>query len=131
MTPGRAVANGYGMSEGVFPGPCGHGTHLPDDICIFETVDAEGRPVEPGTLSHCVLVTNLYNHTQPLIRFEITDEVSVIDRPCPCGSSMRVLSDPQGRLDDIFVNERASRRPNGGSPTWPASDTTARSPSSV
>ena len=104
---GVPIADGYGMSEGVFAGSCGHGNHLPDDVCIFETVDAEGRPVEPGTLSHRVLVTNLYNHTQPLIRFEVTDEVSVIDRACPCGSSMRLLEDPQGRLDDIFVYENA------------------------
>ena len=104
---GVPVANGYGMSEGVFAGCCSNGNHLPDDVCIFETVDAEGRPVEPGVPSHHVLVTNLYNHTQPLIRFEVTDEVCLSDRACPCGSSMRLLEDPQGRLDDIFVYERA------------------------
>ena len=96
------VANGYAMSEGIFTGCCGHGIHLPDDLCIFEAVDADGRPVVPGELSHRVLVTNLYNHTQPLIRYEITDQVALIDGPCPCGSSFRRIEDPQGRLDDVF-----------------------------
>ena len=99
---GAPIANGYGMSEGVFTGSCGHGIHLPDDLCIFEPVDADGRPVGPGVLSHRVLVTNLYNHTQPLIRYEITDQVTLIDGTCPCGSSFRRIEDPQGRLDDTF-----------------------------
>ena len=90
------------MSEGIFTGCCDHGIHLPDDLCIFEPVDADGRPVAPGTLSHRVLVTNLYNHAQPLIRYEITDQVTLIDGPCPCGSSFRRIEDPQGRLDDVF-----------------------------
>jgi phenylacetate-coenzyme A ligase PaaK-like adenylate-forming protein len=39
----------------------------------------------------------------PLIRFELTDEVTILDEPCPCGSVFRIIADPQGRLDDIFV----------------------------
>jgi len=95
------------MSEGVFTGFCGHGIHLPDDLCLFEAVDAQGRPIPPGHPSQRVLVTNLYNHTQPLIRFEVTDEVTLIERPCPCGSSMGLIDDPQGRLDDTFVYQPA------------------------
>ena len=101
-TWGAPIANGYGMSEGIFTGCCGHGIHLPDDLCIFEPVDADGRPVGPGALSHRVLVTNLYNHTQPLIRYEVTDQVTLINGTCPCGSSFRRIEDPQGRLDDTF-----------------------------
>jgi phenylacetate-coenzyme A ligase PaaK-like adenylate-forming protein len=96
------VANGYGMSEGLFTGSCGHSIHLPDDLCIVEPIDAHGRPVKPGELSHRILVTNLYNHTQPLIRYEVTDQVTIIDGPCQCGSNLRRIDDPQGRLDDIF-----------------------------
>ena len=53
--------------------------------------------------SQRVHVTNLYNHALPLIRFEVTDEVRVLDRPCPCGSAFRRIADPQGRLDDTFT----------------------------
>lgn len=102
-TWGVPIANGYAMSEGVFTGFCGHAIHLPDDLSIFEPVDADGRPVGPGVLSHRVLVTNLYNRTQPLIRYEVTDQVTLIDGTCACGSRLRRIEDPQGRLDDTFV----------------------------
>ena len=97
------IGNRYGMSEGVFTGFCGHGTHLPDDLCVFEAVGNDGRPVPPGMPSQRVYVTNLYNHALPLIRFEVTDEVTVLEEPCPCGSAFRRIADPQGRLDDTFV----------------------------
>ena len=43
------------------------------DMCIVELVDARNRPVADGTTSAKVLVTNLHNRTQPLIRYELTD----------------------------------------------------------
>jgi phenylacetate-CoA ligase len=43
------------------------------DLCIVELVGADNRPVTPGVSSAKVLVTNLYNVTQPLIRYELTD----------------------------------------------------------
>ena len=39
----------------------------------------------------------------PLIRYEITDEVTILTEPCPCGSAFRCVADIQGRLDDVFV----------------------------
>ena len=97
------VANGYAMSEGMFTGFCGRSIHLPDDLCIVELVDADGRPVPPGEVSHRILVTNLYNHTQPLIRYDVTDQLAVIGGDCRCGSHFTRIDDPQGRLDDVFV----------------------------
>lgn len=43
------------------------------DMCIVELVDADNRPVPAGAPSAKVLVTNLYNLAQPLIRYELTD----------------------------------------------------------
>lgn len=97
------VGSRYGTSEGIFSGFCGYGSHLPDDLCLFEPVGAGGWPVPSGVASQRVHVTNLYNHALPLIRFEVTDEVRVLDRPCPCGSAFRRIADPQGRLDDTFT----------------------------
>jgi phenylacetate-CoA ligase len=96
------VGSRYGMSEGIFTGFCGHGSHLPDDLCLFEPACPDGQPAGPEVASHRVYVTNLYNHALPLIRFEVTDEVRVVDPPCPCGSAFRRIADPQGRLDDTF-----------------------------
>ena len=81
----------------------GRGIHLSDDLFVIEPVDAAGEPVPPGQRATRVLLTNLYNSVQPLIRYELTDEVTVLDGPCPCGSTLLRIDDIQGRLDDAFT----------------------------
>ena len=104
------VGNVWGTSEvGGTAIPCDHsGSHLGADLMIVEPVDEHGHPVAPGEPSAKVYLTNLYNHTMPLIRYEITDEITVLPQPCPCGSAMPCIGDIQGRLDDVF--EYADRR---------------------
>jgi phenylacetate-coenzyme A ligase PaaK-like adenylate-forming protein len=100
------VSNMYGTSEagpvgvGCWRGP---GIHLCDDLVIVEPVDLAGRPVPPGVRSDKVYLTGLCNTTLPLLRFELTDEVTLLDRPCPCGSAHRLIADVQSRLDDLFT----------------------------
>jgi len=65
-------------------------------------VDREGRPVPVGVRSSKIYVTNLFNDLLPLIRFEITDELTLSDRVCPCGSPHRLVAGVEGRLDDCF-----------------------------
>ena len=55
-----------------------------------------------GTRSAKVLLTNLYNPVLPLIRYELTDEITMLDATCPCGSQHRLIEDPYGRQDDSF-----------------------------
>jgi len=90
-------AGGMGVGCGQSPG-----IHLCDDLLIIEPVDRDGRPVPPGTRSDKLYVTNLFNDALPLIRFEITDELTITDEPCPCGGSHRIAAHVQGRLDDSF-----------------------------
>ena len=101
---GGKVINIYGTSEGggTAVGCDRGGTHIGDDQLIVEPVDLVGRPVPPGERSAKVYLTNLYNPVLPLIRYEITDEVTVLPGPCPCGSAHRLIADVQGRLDDVF-----------------------------
>lgn len=95
----------WGTSEGGATGaPCDLAeTHLSEDLLIVEPVDKSGLPVAPGDQSAKIYLTNLYNHTLPLIRYEITDEVTILEKPCPCGSAHRRIADIQGRLDDTFL----------------------------
>jgi len=44
------------------------------DMCVAELVDEHNQPVRPGVASRKLLVTNLHNRTQPLIRYELTDQ---------------------------------------------------------
>jgi phenylacetate-coenzyme A ligase PaaK-like adenylate-forming protein len=92
----------YATTEGVWGHDCEHGSmHLFDDMCIVENVDDDGRPVPPGEVAR-LLVTNLFNGTQPLIRFEISDLVAVEPDPCPCGRSLMRLRSLEGRAEDVL-----------------------------
>lgn len=103
---GAPIANLWGTSEaGITAFGCfrGEGMHLSDDLVIVEPVDADGAPVGAGTRSSRVLITNLTNPLLPLIRYEISDEVTPVDEPCACGSAHRRIADIQGRDDDAFA----------------------------
>jgi phenylacetate-CoA ligase len=100
------VANLWGTSEaGITAMGCFReaGMHLSDDQVIVEPVDADGKPVPPGVRSAKIYVTNLINPLLPLIRYEISDEVTFLDEPCACGSAFTRIADIQGRNDDVFV----------------------------
>jgi hypothetical protein len=55
------------------PEPGGAVLSFASDMCIAELADEGNQPVPDGTPSAKVLLTGLYNHTQPLIRYELTD----------------------------------------------------------
>lgn len=99
------LINSYFTSEGASACDCGagHGMHLNEDVCIFEPVDADGKPIAAGQRAAKMYVTVLFNHAQPLIRYELTDEVTLRDGICPCGSHMRRIDDIGGRSDDMFA----------------------------
>ena len=97
------VANSYGASEFLSIASecrCG-GLHLNSDWVILEPVDEHGRPVPPGVTGATTLLTNLANHLQPLIRYDLGDCVTVHPEPCGCGSHLPVI-DVEGRSDDTL-----------------------------
>jgi phenylacetate-coenzyme A ligase PaaK-like adenylate-forming protein len=83
---------------------CDHhgGMHVYESQVILEVVDDEGRPVPDGEPGARVLVTNLCNYAQPLIRFELTDLLTVAAQPCACGRQSRRITAIEGRADDIM-----------------------------
>lgn len=100
---GCRVRSAYGASEFLpIAWECPHRTlHVNSDWVVLEPVDSRGRPVEPGTRSHSVLLTNLANRIQPLIRYDLGDAVTVHADRCPCGSAFPAIS-VQGRCDDAL-----------------------------
>ena len=74
--------------------------HINDDWLIVEPGDAFGNPVPDGVLSDRLFLTNLYNYTQPFIRYEVTDRVIMHHEPCPCGNPSPWL-ELEGRTDDV------------------------------
>ncbi|WP_018774801.1 phenylacetate--CoA ligase family protein [Arthrobacter sp. 131MFCol6.1] len=75
--------------------------HVNADWTIVEPVDDAFRPVPPGELSHTVLVTNLANRVQPLIRYNLGDRVQLSAGPCACGSPFPTLR-VEGRSGDVL-----------------------------
>ena len=101
---GIELSEFWGCSEGTYAFPCGvgEGMHIADDLVILEPVDAQGNIVPYGQPADRVLLTNLYNVDQPLIRYDIADGMTITDAPCPCGCAHRRITDVQGRMDGIF-----------------------------
>ena len=101
---GCAVSNSYGASEFLaLAAECRFGAlHLNSDWVILEPVDEQMRPVPPGEPAWSTLLTNLANHVQPLIRYDVGDRVRVHPGRCACGSPLPVI-DVEGRCDDMLV----------------------------
>lgn len=79
-----------------------HHFHINEDWVLVEPVDAENRPVPDGTQSDKILVTNLFNFTQPFLRYEITDRVVRHSERCACGNPLPWLT-LEGRTDDVLT----------------------------
>lgn len=79
------------------------GLHVWEDLVLVEVVDEAGRPVAPGVPGHKVLITNLVNRVQPLIRYELSDSVTIAPGANPTGRPFRRLSSVEGRSADILT----------------------------
>jgi phenylacetate-coenzyme A ligase PaaK-like adenylate-forming protein len=97
---GVAPINMFASTEGLVghTEPGGDVFTFATDTCLAECVDDAGRPVPDGTTSSRVLVTNLHNHTQPLIRYELTDRFT----PAETSAAGFLQATVDGRADDGF-----------------------------
>ena len=102
------VRDNYGASECFVIASecrCGH-LHLNADWVILEPVDEHGHAVAPGEFGVTTLLTNLANHVQPVIRYDLGDSVRFVSGDCTCGSALPVI-EVQGRADDVLTLEDA------------------------
>jgi phenylacetate-coenzyme A ligase PaaK-like adenylate-forming protein len=105
------VINNYGSSEFLsLAFECRHGRlHVNSDWAILESVDEAGRPAPAGQPGATCLLTNLANHVQPIIRYDIGDSVTLHDTPCECGSALPVI-EVAGRDEGMLhLGDQASR----------------------
>jgi len=84
------------------------GLHLFTDWHAFEVTNADYKSVPAGQPGKLVL-TNLYNYTQPLLRYEMNDEVIESTDPCTCGWQFPRIQSVAGRQEDFLWFEK----PNG------------------
>ena len=80
--------------------------HVMTDLCCLEIVDRQGMPVPDGQTGDKLLLTNLFNSTQPFIRYEVNDVTGYSTQTCSCGQPFPTLLPVEGRTDDIFYIDR-------------------------
>jgi phenylacetate-coenzyme A ligase PaaK-like adenylate-forming protein len=97
---GVSVVDQFASTEGLVGAsePGGSVLTFASDTCIAELVDEHHRPVRPGETAAKVLVTNLHNLTQPLIRYELTDRFTATSGEGTGFLRARV----EGRADEVF-----------------------------
>jgi len=98
------VVNEYGASECMsIAFSCPHRSlHANADWVLLEPVDRDYRPVPAGERPHTVLLTNLANVVQPIVRYDLGDSVTVSDRRCRCGNALPLII-AEGRCDDVLA----------------------------
>lgn len=107
---GCRVADGYGGRDAGFLAhecPAG-GLHITAEDMIVETVDSRGRPVPPGKPGE-VVVTHLFSHEFPFVRYKNGDVAVLSDRPCPCGRGLPLIREVQGRSNDLLLGLNGQR----------------------
>jgi phenylacetate-CoA ligase len=86
----------------VFGGECEHGRmHLASEMGIVEVLK-EGRAAAAGEAGSVVL-TSLWNHSFPFIRYDIGDIACIDGAPCPCGRTLPTWHIIGGRQRDLVA----------------------------
>lgn len=101
---GCPVANGYGGRDAGFIAhqcPAG-GMHLTHEDLIVEVIDSHGHCLPAGEAGE-IVVTHLATRDFPFIRYR-TGDIGILDsQPCPCGRTLPLLKEIQGRSTDFLV----------------------------
>jgi phenylacetate-CoA ligase len=82
--------------------------HVVAENALVEIIGEDGRPAAPGTLGR-VVVTGLYNYAMPFIRYAVGDVATWATAPCPCGRSLPVIAQVEGRTRSAFVFRDGTR----------------------
>ena len=101
---GADLYDTYVMTEtGLIGAECPQrgGIHISEDLVVLESVDEHHQPVPHGTAGAKVLITNLTNYAQPLIRYEVPDRITISQDICRCGRPFASISriDPRIATD--------------------------------
>jgi putative adenylate-forming enzyme len=107
---GCRVFQVYQGSEGCYATTCKEGSlHINEDIVLLELFDDKGEKTIPGNPCNRLLVTDLHKKSQPIIRYELNDIVTISKKRCECGSNFRVIESIQGRADDMLWGKRGNK----------------------
>ena len=80
---------------------CYQKLHVNSDWVLLEAVDKNYLPIPAGTPSYTTLLTNFTNTTQPIIRYDLGDQISYSTNTCLCGSKLPHI-ELTGRTNDCL-----------------------------
>lgn len=105
---GVRVYNEYGCGEvGTIAHECEQGAmHITAENLIVEVLD-EGGSATAG--DGRLVITELHNRAQPLVRYELGDYGRLGDAACPCGRQLPILENIHGRAYDIIVGPQGRK----------------------
>ena len=102
---GAKVMQQYGTNEsGMMSAECPfqHGFHIFEDAYLLEMADPEThKPVPHGEKGN-TLITCLYKHAAPVIRFDSNDVSAFSTDACPCGGTHKRMQGIFGRADNMI-----------------------------
>lgn len=105
MLESRAGCRVYSTYQALEAGRLGfqcercQGFHLNVDLCTVRLIDEAGRTVPAGEPGE-VVISNLHNRAMVLLNYRLGDRAVMSGEPCPCGRSLPMLEQLQGRLGE-------------------------------
>jgi phenylacetate-CoA ligase len=91
------------VENALFASECRSGRlHVSPDAGIVEILRPDGTPCDAGEIGE-VVATGFIREAQPFIRFRLGDLACWDDAPCKCGSTMPVIKEVVGRVEDAVV----------------------------
>jgi phenylacetate-CoA ligase len=89
------------------------GFHIHEDLCQLKIVDPNGEKLKNDEKGE-VVISNLVNMGSVFLNYRLGDFASISNKKCPCGRTLLLLKDLDGRVEDIiflssgeFVHPRA------------------------
>jgi putative adenylate-forming enzyme len=97
----------YQCSEGSIAISCKlGGLHLNEDLIAVQLYKEDGTEARPSEPCQKMIITDLHKKSQPIIRYELNDLVTINPEKCDCGSNFRLIESIQGRRDDMLWARR-------------------------
>jgi phenylacetate-CoA ligase len=102
---GCKVFERYGSREvGLISSECDRfeGMHIASDSVYVEFLDENDEPVPAGQPGR-IVVTDLWTHVMPFIRYDTGDVGTPLDAYCSCGRGLPLMKEVQGRQADFIL----------------------------
>ncbi len=89
----------YQCTEGFIACSCREGNlHLNEDLIYLEQ-----QFLGEDKIRFFPVITDMFRHTQPIVRYVLNDILTLDDSLCECGSPFRVIATIEGREDDTLL----------------------------